>query len=360
MPDYSALRILLLGAGHTNLLAAKRLRAALPDASIVLVEMATAATYSGMFPGWLAGHYTLSQMRVDVAEFAARHHIAHRHSHIESIDPIRRTATLNDGEVLEYDLAALDVGSHSLMPEIEGFAEHAVPIKPFHGLVARIGSLRPDAPVAIIGGGVAGVEIALSLARRQSGPVTLIEAGTRIAATLGPKGQRLLRGALDRAGVQVLVNAQVARIHDGALQLRDGSHMPTGMVLGVAGARAHGWLARCLPVNDAGFVRVAPTLQVEGAAGLFATGDCAAMMHAPRPKAGVYAVRQAPTLLHNLLATHHGTPLRPYIPQRDYLKIISLGGKTALAEWQGMTLHGRWLWRWKDRIDRRFMHALQM
>ena len=83
------------------------------------------------------------------------------------------------------------------------------------------------------------------------------------------------------------------------------------------------------------------------------------MIHAPRPKAGVFAVRQAPVLARNLVAAYHGRPLLHHDPQRDYLKIISLGGRTALAEWYGLTLHGRWLWRWKDRIDRRFMDRLQ-
>ena len=112
-------------------------------------------------------------------------------------------------------------------------------------------------------------------------------------------------------------------------------------------------------VDGAGFVRVTPTLQVEGHANLFAAGDCAAMIHAPRPKAGVFAVRQAPVLAANLAAGLSGAPLRPYVPQGAYLKIISLGHRSALAEWRGMTLRGRWLWQVKDRIDRRFMAGLQ-
>lgn len=79
------------------------------------------------------------------------------------------------------------------------------------------------------------------------------------------------------------------------------------------------------------------------------------MAHAPRPKAGVFAVRQAPVLLHNLRAALTGGDLRSYQPQRDYLKLISTGDKAAVADKFGLRAGGPWLWRLKDRIDRKFM-----
>jgi selenide,water dikinase len=88
---------------------------------------------------------------------------------------------------------------------------------------------------------------------------------------------------------------------------------------------------------------------------LFAVGDCAHLAHAPRPKAGVYAVRQAPLLFDNLRAVLSGGDLRAYNPQKDYLKLISLGGKSALAERLSTAFSGPLLWRWKDHIDRTFM-----
>jgi selenide,water dikinase len=90
-------------------------------------------------------------------------------------------------------------------------------------------------------------------------------------------------------------------------------------------------------------------------ANVFAAGDCAHLTHTPRPKAGVYAVREAPILFHNLRAVMTGDALRRYHPQRDYLKLISLGGKSALAERFGTVFSGPLMWRWKDHIDQKFM-----
>lgn len=362
MPDPRDPKVLLLGAGHTNLLVVPRLRAALPDAHITLIDAATHATYSGMFPGFVAGHYTLDDLRVDLASFALRHKINFVQGRISDLDPVARAANVlvgGDEQRFSFDLAALDVGSHSAMPETPGFERHGSGIKPLSGFADRLAAADPAASATIIGGGVAGAEIALALTRRLSCQVTLIEAGPRVAATLSRRARASLLRALDRANVRVLTEARVARVDADAVTLRDGTRIGSGLTIGVAGARAYRWLARDLPVDTAGFVRIDPTLQVQGHPTLFAVGDCAEMVHAPRPKAGVFAVRQAPVLAHNLSAAYHGTPLTRYDPQRDYLKIISLGGKTALAEWHGIVLHGAWLWRWKDLIDRKFMRVLQ-
>lgn len=364
MPDPNGPKVLLLllGAGHTNLLAVPWLRAALPDAHITLIDAAAHATYSGMFPGFVAGHYALDDLRVDLASFALRHNIHFVQGRIGGLDPVARVVSVTvdgDEQLLSFDLAALDVGSHSAMPETHGFERHGTGIKPLSGFADRLAAADPAAPATVIGAGVAGAEIALAMTRRLSSQVTLIEAGPRVAATLGRRARVGLLHALDRANVRVLTEARVARVDADAVTVRDGTRIASGLTIGVAGARAYRWLARDLPVDNSGFVRIDPTLQVQGHPTLFAVGDCAAMVHAPRPKAGVFAVRQAPVLAHNLSAGYHGTPLRRYDPQQDYLKIISLGGKTALAEWHGITLHGAWLWRWKDLIDRRFMRVLQ-
>ncbi|WP_405405027.1 FAD-dependent oxidoreductase [Paracoccus sp. Ld10] len=352
-------RILLLGAGHANLLAVRALRSALPTARITVIDAAAQAHYSGMFPGCIAGHYGPDKMRIDLDRFATTHGVSFVQGSIMAVDPVARQVSLGDGTMMSYDIAALDVGSHGAMPEIMGFADHAIAIKPLEAFTARLFGTDPTAPVVIIGGGVAGAEVALALRHRGARNVTVVEAGPMIAAALRPRARRYLTAALTRSGIRVLTGATVAAVHPDVAVLTDGTTINSGLSIGIAGARSHAWMAETLPVDDAGFVRVTPTLQVEGHPTLFAVGDCAAMVHAPRPKAGVFAVRQAPVLAANIAAAISDQPLQRYDPQRDYLKIISLGDRLALAEWRGLTLYGAWLWRWKDRIDRRFMASLQ-
>ncbi|WP_330449439.1 FAD-dependent oxidoreductase [Paracoccus marcusii] len=122
----------------------------------------------------------------------------------------------------------------------------------------------PTAAAALIGGGVAGAEIALALRHRGARAVTLIEAGPVAVATLRPRSRRHMMQALEGAGIGVVTQARIAAVEPDAVLLADGSRIASALTLGIAGARAHGWMARTLPVDGAGFVRVMPTLQVEG------------------------------------------------------------------------------------------------
>ena len=121
-----------------------------------------------------------------------------------------------------------------------------------------------------------------------------------------------------------------------------------------APAAPQGWLEGTGLALHQGFVTVSPTLQTSDPA-ILAAGDCAHLGFAPRPKAGVFAVREAPILHHNLRAALTGAAMKPYHPQRDYLKLVSTGGRGAVADKFGLRFGGAWLWRIKDRIDRNFM-----
>jgi selenide,water dikinase len=185
--------------------------------------------------------------------------------------------------------------------------------------------------------------------------VTLLEREAVIAPDAPVIRPRLMR-ACAAAGVRIVTGVAVSEVTATGVALGDGQEIAAGFVAGAAGARAHGWLAGTgLPVTADGFLRVAADLRVEGQEALFAAGDCAHLTHAPRPKAGVYAVRAAPVLRDNLRAVLSGGRVRVFHPQRDYLKLISLGEKSALAEKMGMAFGGPLLWRLKDRIDRKFM-----
>jgi selenide,water dikinase len=128
-------------------------------------------------------------------------------------------------------------------------------------------------------------------------------------------------------------------------------------VFWVTQASAASWLRESgLTTDDRGFVQVGDTLQSVSHPHVFAAGDVATMVNHPRPKAGVFAVRQGKPLYNNLRRALLSQPLQPFAPQKQFLILIGTGDRRALASrgWLGFGPYS-WIWNWKDRIDRAFM-----
>ena len=356
--------LVLIGGGHTHALVLRMWgMRPLAGVRVTVIDPNPVAPYSGMLPGRVAGHYRQADLEIDLvrlARFAGARLIL---GAVTGIDAGAGRIAIGAREV-GFDVASVDVGIHSAMPDMPGFSGHAVPAKPlgpfaarWEAFAARVAAGEESGQAAVIGGGIAGVELALAMAHRlgTGAEVSLIERAPHVAPEAPVLRPRLMR-ALAAQRVRVLTGAEVTEVCAQEVRLAGQAPVPSRLTVGAAGARAHGWLGRTgLPVTADGFLRVGADLRVEGQGALFAAGDCAHLGHAPRPKAGVYAVRAAPVLFDNLRAVLSGRALRPFHPQRDYLKLVSLGGKAAVAEKLGIAVSGALLWRWKDRIDRTFM-----
>ncbi len=356
--------IVLIGGGHTHALVLRMFAMdPLPGVRLTVINPDPAAPYTGMLPGHIAGHYARDDLMIDLvrlARFAGARIILDRAT---GIDRQTRRIHLAGRPPLGYDIASLDIGIGSGLPDVAGFNDHATAAKPLGAYAERweafVDSRLPDPRLVILGAGVGGVELALASAHRLRSEgarpqITLVNRGETALPGLGRAARATLLRHLQQSGVTLVTGTTARSIEAHSVTLQDGTVLPSDFTLAVAGARAQGWLGDTgLGLHD-GFVTVSPTLQSSDPA-IFAAGDCAHLGFAPRPKAGVYAVRAAPVLNHNLRAVLTGQPLRPFRPQRDYLKLVSLGGKTALADKFGFGTGGAWLWRLKDRIDRTFM-----
>ncbi|WP_103332281.1 selenide, water dikinase SelD [Pseudotabrizicola formosa] len=356
--------IVLIGGGHAHALVLRMWgMTPLPGARITVVNPGPVAPYTGMLPGAIAGHYSRDAMMIDLvrlARFAGARVVLDRAC---GLDRAARQVVLTSGRRLRYDVASIDIGIASDLPEVPGYAEHGVAAKPLGAYAARweafVATAGSDPQLTIIGAGVGGVELALASAHRLRGlgkapRITLLDRGGEALMGVSAGTRATLLAALRDHGVTLITGVSVAQVLADAVVLTDGRRLASDFTLSVAGARPQGWLAQTGLLLTNGFVDVGPTLQSSDPA-VFAVGDCAHLTHAPRPKAGVFAVREAPVLLHNLRVAVAGGALRRYRPQRDYLKLVSVGGKVAVADKFGLRAGGGWLWRVKDRIDAKFM-----
>ncbi|GAB4267798.1 MAG: hypothetical protein Kow0013_18110 [Pararhodobacter sp.] len=358
--------LVLVGGGHAHALVLLRWAMdPLPGVRLTVIDPNPTAPYTGMLPGHIAGHYTRDSLEMNLVALCRHAGARLILGRAEGLDPDARRIHVAERPPIAYDVASVDIGISSDLPSLPGFTEHAIAAKPLGGyserwarFVAAVEAGRAQPSVAILGAGVGGVELALAMDHRlRAHPgrrITLIERGSALPH-LGTRARASLLRRLEALGIALHEGETPARVDASGVTLQSGTRIEAALTLGAAGSRPQAWLARTgLHLTD-GFITVGPTLASTSHPEVFAAGDCAHMAASPRPKAGVFAVRQAPILLHNLRAALSGGTARRYRPQRDYLKLISLGDRAALADKWGLPLQGAWLWRVKDRIDRKFM-----
>jgi len=352
--------LVLIGGGHTHALVLRSWGMnPLPGVRLTVINPGPTAPYSGMLPGFVAGHYTRDELDIDLVKLARFAGARMINGYATGIDKDARTIAVAGRPPIAYDVAAVDVGITSAMPDLPGFTTHAIPAKPLGAFASRWDAFRAqaDAPqIAIIGGGVAGAELAMAMAHalQDKTPTVRLIDQSRVLTALGYKARQKMLAALTASNVEIVEDTEVTEIFAEGIVLRDGRTIRSDFTTGAAGAKPHDWIAQIGLDLHEGFITVGANLQ-SSAPEIFAVGDCAHLSHDPRPKAGVYAVREAPVLFDNLRAALSGGTLRPYKPQRDYLKLISLGEKSALAEKFGTAREGPLLWKLKDYIDRKFM-----
>ena len=355
-------RVLLLGAGHAHAALLRALAAGrLADAEVMLVAPNLHPVYSGMLPGVVAGHYRVDEARLDFEGLARAAGARCRRAEAARLDPDRRIVTLSDGTETGYDFASLNLGARAALEQVPGAPAHAVSLKAPEELLARIDALEPHSGqgrrIAVVGAGAAGVEIAMALAWRfrPAAQIVLYSARREFAPPLA----RRIGRALDRCGVEVRADTAVARMSARSLVAADGRTDGYELVLWAAGAAPPDLLAASgLASDPQGFVAIDAMLRSLSHPEIFAAGDCATFRERPHPRSGVYAVRQGALLGRNLRAALRGADLERYVPQRNSLRLISCGTRYAVLDWGAIGAEGAWLWRVKDRIDRRWVRGM--
>jgi selenide,water dikinase len=393
--------LVLIGGGHAHVQVLKALNAGSRPAHlrVTLVDTEKSASYSGMVPGCVAGAYDVDQTLlhlVPLCEWASIDFIQDR---VRDIDLDNKRIYLqnqhqdgaNDDEYLTFDAISLDVGSTSRdIHTIPGADHYTIPTRPIHKLIQRIEVARKESAaevevessqkqhgepsMVIIGGGLAGIELALSVTSRwrKTHPdmtCTLLDAGKELIPGESDTARREIRQLLTNQNVTVQHECMVKEITENEVILKDGSkqHIPFTHCIWATGAGAqplvkHLQTTRGLECSDHGWIQVEPTFQSTSHPFLFAAGDCANVVNLKDnkrspPKAGVYAVRAGPILIENLTRYLDGREgeLKSYEPQDDFMKLVGCGNGQAIGFRFGLSMRGSWVWKLKSRIDGNFM-----
>jgi selenide,water dikinase len=354
--------LVLVGGGHAHVhVLASFGKRPMAGVQVTLVARNVRTPYSGMLPGFVAGRYSFDDCHIDLAALCARTGARLVHAQADGLDLQRRQVRLRGQPPLAYDVLSLDVGAAPDLGSIPGAAEHAVPVKPIAEFGKRwltfLERARAPQRIVVIGGGAGGVELALAIDHRLADANVTLATRDEVLAGHGRSAQRKMRGILARRGIRTVENDAAVGIETESVRLAGGERLAADAVFVVTEANAPHWLTYSgLTLDARGFVALAATLRSSDPR-IFAAGDCATVLKHPRPKSGVFAVRQGPPLAENLRRVLSGKAPLPFVPQRRHLAIIGTGDGRALATRGNWSIKGRWVWRWKDHIDREWMRS---
>jgi selenide,water dikinase len=390
-PGLPPRELVLLGAGHAHLHVIRMWgRRPIPGFGLTVVNDSSLATYSGMFPGVIAGLYSPAEASVDLWRFVPACGARLIVAPVQGLDASGRQVLFPDRPPLAFDVASIALGSIPTLPPVATASPRVLPVKPLGTLLDRLAAALAVAPpptphspplrVALVGGGAGGVELTLALHRwfQQHRPVqlSLLDSHPQLLSGSSPRTRAAALQVLTERGIRPLTSHRLRQIRpagdnplapDAPLVLDctspSGESLPAvtvDVVLCATSAAPPTPLQHCdLPKDPAGFLLVDPTLRSTSHQPVFVTGDCASFATQPLRKAGVYAVRQGPILWDNLGRLAADQPLIEFQPQRSFLSLLSLGDGQALADYRGCSFRGRLPWRLKDSIDRRFLRQYQ-
>ena len=368
--------LVLIGGGHSHVTVLKRFAMRpVPGVRLTLICRDAHTPYSGMLPGFVAGHYNFDDVHIDLGALASFAQARFYHSAVIGLDPVSKTIKCDNRPDVKYDFLSINTGSVPDVSRVNGADGNVVPVKPINNFLSRWEELTKRlmgangaARIAVVGGGAGGVEILLATQHRlkqmresvnQSSDdieFHLFSDSKQILPTHGPAVRSNFERVLKARGVQLHLGDRVTEVEPGSLCSFSGYRLQANEILWVTSAGAPGWPGKAgLEVDKGGFIKVEDTLQSVNHPDIFAAGDVATMINHPRPKSGVFAVRQGKPLARNLRRVLLGKSPKKFRPQKRFLSLISTGDKSAVASYGKLCVRGSAIWKWKNWIDSRFM-----
>ena len=363
-------RLLLVGGGHAHVEVLRDL-AERPDDrwQVTVVTPYPWLTYSGMVPGLFAGHYEIDECTIDLRTLAERANATLVQTRVSTVGTSEREVLCENASALGYDVLSIDVGVDPYALGVRGVEKHAVVMRPLERAVkgwsdvivrAREGGIGA---VTVVGGGAAGVEIALAMEYRLRQELGLAWSHVRVITNTGlavpefpASARRRLVRKLQRRNIGLHTGSAVMEVGPDYVRLEQGLEFASDAVFWATGGAAQPWIrAAGFSTDERGFLLTDNTMRSVSHPDVFAVGDCATVQGHGYAKAGVFAVRAGPVLAANLRAALAEEPLKPHESSPRYLALVSTGNRHAVAVWDGYSWEGDWVWRWKDRIDRAFV-----
>jgi len=366
-----AKKLLLAGGGHAHMMLLSQIGKIIAEGhQVTVVQPSYHHYYSGMGPGMLNDFYTADDIRFKTQFVVERQGGRFIRDKVINIDAVNRLVRLESGGQEEYDVLSCNTGSFVSFTAVEGPTDTIFSAKPIERLLEARNQIinscsNPDLSIDVVGGGPAAVEIAGNvhhLAVKNGCPAVRVRilAGSKLMKNSSPAVQRIVRNYFEKVAIEIDESGHVEQIKNSTVIMENGqTHTPDFIFLATGVQPSPLFSASNLPTGPDGGLLVNHYLQCPEYPEIFGGGDC--IYYAPQPldKVGVYAVRENPVLLHNVLASIHGDSLQQFEPGGNFLAIFNLGGGYGALQKGPFSWGGKGSFRVKDYIDKKFMNRFQ-
>jgi NADH dehydrogenase len=380
-------RIVILGGGFGGVYVAKYLEKALgrkDDFEIVLINKENYFVFQPMLAEVISGALGILDPVNPIRHLLHKTHLHVRE--IESIDIENRFVTISPGfrphaHKVHFDHLVLAIGNVTDFRGMRGLPEHAIPFKNLaDALYLRNHVIRALEEAAIeeddlvlrkqlltfvvAGGGFSGIEVVAELndfvravARKYRGldpseiRVVLLHSQDRILPEVSEKLALFAQKILQKRGVELRLHTRLEAASGEEAILAGGERIPTRTLVSTVPSSPHPLIETLdLPKGKNGRLIANNFLEVEGAANIWALGDCA-QVPAPdggsSPPTAQHAIRQAKTLANNIVASIRGGEKQTF-GFKGLGKMGALGHRSAVADIFGINVSGLlawWMWR---------------
>lgn len=371
-----AKHLLLAGGGHAHIGLLRRLSdKTLKDVAITLITEQPQTLYSGMLPGWMAGHYNLAEITIDMIELCRHAEVSLLQQPIIAVDAETQTVLTSKDETLDYQVLSLNTGAdtdlHWLKSD-DSEAEKAddnhvkvVPVRPLANFVLQWQQILQEAKqadqykLAVVGAGAAAAELVMAaqFALQQISPKhqAYLVCGEQLLSDFAQGFKSRVIKQLQRHNIDIIYERAESLTNEQLLTTKQS--LPVNAVIAATGVMGSAWSEHSnLATVENGFIAVNSYQQSISHANVFAVGDVCSRVDRDMAHSGVHAVFGGAVAADNLLAYLAGKPLKSYQPKNRTLYLLSCGDKYAIGSWGRYSVQGRWVWALKKYIDKRFVN----
>ncbi len=273
--------VVVIGGGYSGLAAALRTARQLRDARVTLINPRAHFVERVRLHQIAAGQHVGTYPMADVLGESGIDFVL---GQVRELDPESRQLVVDSlAAPVRYDTLVYALGS-TADTSTPGVVEHAATVAELAGAQAlrdRVTAVARDrGTLAVVGGGLTGIETATELAEAHPELSVRLVTDTEPGATLSERGRDHLRRSFDRLGVEVRSGAKAVAVRDGAVELADGGTVQTDLVVWATGFGVPDLAARSsIAVDAGGRVVVDDTLRSVSHPDVYAVGDSAAVHH---------------------------------------------------------------------------------